>query len=398
MNPVRVLTGRRILLGVSGSIAAFKAAQTASLLTQGGALVDVVTTPAARRFVGLPTFAGLTGRPAYDDVAAMSPSGAIAHVELGLAAEAALVAPATANTIAQLAAGGAANVLTAALLSVKGPRLLAPAMEANMLTNPAQQANLMKLRKAGWMVIEPEWGRHASGRTGVGRMPDPQRLVDRLRAALGASGPLAGRNVVVSAGGTREFIDPVRFLGNPSTGAQGVAIAEAARDRGANVTLVAANLAVRAPAGLKTIAVVDAAEMAAAIEAVTPGSDALIMAAAVGDFQPTAPSDRKLPRRDGLALSLVPTPDILAGARKARVRIGFALSTGDLAESALRKLQSKQLDAVVGNDLDDHQAGFGVGSNIVSIYTAAGIWDQVGPAPKSQVAERVIDLLQELFS
>lgn len=393
----RVLAGRRILLGVTGSISAYKAAAAASMLTRTGAGVDALLTPAAQKFVGLATFSGLTGRRAYGDIAAMTDEGAIAHVELGLAADAALVAPVTAESLAQIAAGRASNILTAALLSVRGPILLAPAMEENMLSSSPVRDALASLTAAGMQVLEPAVGRHASGRDGRGRLPEPAELVDHLRRALGAEGALRGRRVVVTAGATREAVDAVRFLSNPSTGAQGTALAEAARDRGAAVTLIGAHLQARIPAGMDFVAAGDADALAAAVAEHTEGADALVMCAAVGDFRPRERIEGKLRRREKLRIDLEPTRDIVKSACRARVRIGFSLSVGDPAGDARRKIAQKCLDAIVANDLSDPQAGFGFGPNTVTIYGRDGVWDRVGPAPKSAVAERVTDLLEELL-
>lgn len=394
---VRVLTGRRILLGVTGSISAYKSAAVASMLTRAGASVDAVLTPSAKKFIGLATFSGLTGRRAYGDIGAMTDEGAIAHVELGLAADAALVAPATAESLAQIAAGRASNILTAALLSVRGPILVAPAMEENMLASPPVREALASLVAAGRQVLEPAVGRHASGRAGRGRLPEPDELVDQLRRALGADGPLCGRQVVVTAGATREAIDAVRFLSNPSTGTQGTALAEAARDRGATVTLIGAHLQTRIPAGMEFVAAGDAGALADAVAQHTAGADALVMCAAVGDFRPRERFQGKLRRREGLRIDLEPTPDIVKSACQARVRIGFSLSVGDPAGNARQKLEQKSLDAIVANDLSAKEAGFGFGRNTVTVFSREGIWDRIGPAPKSEVAERVVDLLEELL-
>lgn len=395
---VPVLAGRRVLLGVTGSIAAYKAAAVASRLAAAGALVDALLTPSAQQFVGLATFAGLTGRRAYGDIGAMTDDGAIAHVELGLAAEAALVAPVTAESLAQIAAGRASNILTAALLSVRGPILLAPAMEENMLASPPVRDALAALAERGMLVLEPACGRHASGRNGPGRLPAPAELVDHLRRALGADGGLRGRRVVVTAGATREAVDAVRFLSNPSTGAQGTALAEAARDRGAAVTLIGANLRARVPAGLEFVEVADAGGLAEAVAGHGAGADALLMCAAVGDFRPLTPHAGKLRRGGGLRIDLEPTPDIVKSAAGARVRIGFSLSVGGAEQDARRKLAAKSLDAIVANDLLDAEAGFGFGRNTVAIYGRSGLWDRVGPAPKPAIAERVVDLLEELLA
>jgi phosphopantothenoylcysteine decarboxylase/phosphopantothenate--cysteine ligase len=394
---VRVLAGRRILLGVTGSISAYKSAAVASILTRAGAGVDAVLTPSAQKFVGLATFSGLTGRRAYGDIGAMTDEGSIAHVELGLAADAALVAPATAESLSQIAAGRASNILTAALLSVRGPILLAPAMEANMLSSPPVSEALASLTAAGKQVLEPAVGRHASGRRGRGRLPEAEELVDHLRRALGADGGLRGRRVVVTAGATREAIDAVRFLSNPSTGTQGTALAEAARDRGAKVTLIGAHLRTRIPAGVEYVTAGEAEDMAAAVAQHTAGADALVMCAAVGDFRPRERFHGKLRRQEGLRIDLEPTPDIVKSACRARVRIGFSLSFGDPAGNARQKIEQKSLDAIVANDLADKDAGFGFGANTVTVFSREGVWDRIGPAPKPEVAERVVDLLEELL-
>ena len=395
---VPILRGRRVLLGVTGSIAAYKVAALAGMLTRAGAEVDALLTPSAQKFIGLATFAGLTGRPAYGDIAAMTPDGAIAHVELGLAADAALIAPATAESIAQIAAGRASNILTASLLSVRGPVLLAPAMEEKMLASAPVQDALAKLAAEGVQVIEPASGRHASGRSGPGRLPEPAALADRLRQALGADGSLRGRSVVVTAGATREAIDSVRFLSNPATGTQGVALACAARDRGARVTLIGSHMQVRVPAGMEFLRAGDTAALAEAVEEQTAGADALLMCAAVGDFRPRRKVRGKLSRRDGATIELEPTTDIVKTFSRARIGIGFSLSFGDPAGPAIEKLDRKSLDAIVANDQAAPDSGFGFGMNTVSIYTASGLWGRFGPAPKPEIAEKIVDLLEELLT
>ncbi len=398
------LAGRRIVLGVSGSVAAYKAVDLASRLTQQGALVDAVLTAAATRFVSPLTFRSVTGRTACADL--WSEEAHVLHVALGQRADLLLVAPATADLLAKLAHGLADDLLTVTALAARCPLVLCPAMDAGMWEHPATRANVQTLRARGATFIGPDEGRMASGLTGTGRIVEPEEIVERLRTVLGAGGPLAGRTVVVSAGPTREPVDPVRFVGNRSSGRQGFAIARAALDRGALVILVAGPTALRTPAGAERVDVETAAEMHAAVLRASAKADALVMAAAVADFAPERPADGKLKKgaKEGLMLRLAATPDILAAVsarrrktKRPRVLVGFAAETGDPAPEARRKLAAKRLDLVVANDVNAPGAGFDGETNRVVLIGAAGSEERLPLQSKDDVAEAVVDRVARLL-
>ena len=307
------LAGRRIVVGVSGSIAAYKAVQLVRLLGERGAVVDVAMTAAATRFVGPLTFASLTHRPVVDDVFELDTDQQIAHIELAEAADAILLAPATANLLGELAAGLVVDAVTAIACASRAPVIVAPAMDAGMWTHPATQRNVATLREFGYMVIEPEVGELASGLTGIGRLAEPGTILEAVEHLFQRSGALEGLHVVVSAGGTREPLDPVRFIGNRSSGKMGAAIAEAARDRGAAVTLVAGAMSVTPPRGVTVVEATTAQTMREAVIRAAPQADILVMAAAVADFAPAKASQRKIKRSgETLQIELVPNPDIVA--------------------------------------------------------------------------------------
>jgi phosphopantothenoylcysteine decarboxylase/phosphopantothenate--cysteine ligase len=392
------LAGKRIVLGVTGSIAAYKAADLASRLTQEGALVDAVLTAAATRFVSPLTFRSVTGRGALTDL--WSEEAHVAHVALGHDADVFLVAPATADILAKLAHGLADDLLTVAALASRAPLVLCPAMDAGMWEHPATRANVETLRSRGALFIGPAQGRMASGLSGIGRLVEPEEILDRLRSLLGAKGPLAGRTVVVSAGLTEEPIDPVRYVGNRSSGRQGFAIARAALDQGARVILVAGPTPLATPAGAERIDVVTAGEMHKAVLEAAAKADVLVMAAAVADFTPMRPAKTKLKKveKESLALDLAPTADILAdvGRRKSRTKhprvlVGFAAETGDPAAEARRKLAAKRLDLVVANDVTVPGAAFGAATNRVVLIDADGGEERLPLLTKEEVAEAVLD-------
>ncbi|HQR46498.1 MAG TPA: bifunctional phosphopantothenoylcysteine decarboxylase/phosphopantothenate--cysteine ligase CoaBC [Thermoanaerobaculia bacterium] len=376
---MNVLAGKRIVLGVGGSIAAYKAADLASRLTQEGALVDAVLTAAGARFVSPLAFRSVTGRPAFADL--WSEEAHVLHVSLGHEADLLLVAPATADLIAKLAHGLADDLLTVTALAVKAPLVLCPAMDAGMWEHPATRANVETLKGRGAIFVGPAEGRMASGLSGTGRFAEPEEIVGRVRTVLGKNGPLAGRAVVVSAGPTFEPIDPVRFVGNRSSGRQGFAMARAALDLGARVVLVAGPTPLATPAGAERIDVATAAEMRDAVLTASARADALVMAAAVADFRPEEPARAKLKKggAKSLTLRLAPTADVLAeaGARrkktgKPRVLVGFAAETGDPVAEARRKLLAKGLDLVVANDVTAPDAGFGASTNRVVLVEGKG--------------------------
>jgi len=400
VSVIPVLSGKRILLGVSGSIAAYKAADLASRLTQAGARVDTILTAAASRFVAPLTFQSLTGRPALADL--WSNEAHVLHVGLADGADLLVVAPATADILAKLAHGLADDLLTVTALAARCPLLVAPAMDAGMFEHPAVQANLATLRARGATVIGPAEGRMASGLEGPGRMLEPEEILGHVRLAAGRNGPLAGRRVVVTAGGTQEPIDPVRVLANRSSGKQGFAVAQAALDRGAAVTLVAAPCSLTTPVGASRIDVATAQEMADAVLESCAGADALVMAAAVADFRPARPAARKLKKDAGPpAVELERTTDILGVVTAARARpaciVGFAAETGDLLANARKKLRKKRLSLIVANDVTQPGGGFGSDTNRVTLIDAAGA-EELPLLSKAEVAGRILDRVQALLS
>jgi phosphopantothenoylcysteine decarboxylase / phosphopantothenate---cysteine ligase len=394
----------QVILGVSAGIAAYKACELLRLLTESGHQVRVVPTPGALRFVGEPTWAALSGHPVTTDV--WTGAEEVPHVRLGQTAGLVVVAPATADLLARAATGRADDLLTATLLTARCPVLYAPAMHTEMWEHPATQANVALLRERGAVVLDPARGRLTGADSGAGRLPEPAEIfsaaVRLLARGAGGLGPdLAGRTVVVSAGGTREELDPVRFLGNWSSGRQGYALAETAVARGAKVTLVAANVSLPDPAGSRVIRVTSARQLNEAMLAETPGADAVVMAAAVADFRPAARQGTKI-KKDGSAtavpapIELVQNPDILAGlsARRApgQVVVGFAAETElDLAESRA-KLARKGCDLLVVNRVGGGLA-FGTPDNEAVVLGADGSRTEIARGPKEVLADRVWDLV-----
>ena len=407
----------RILLGVSGGIAAYKAVELIRLATAAGHSVRVIQTPASLNFVGRATFEGVTGAPVLVDEFEPDPArGAfpgdaasdhspISHLELVARADVLVIAPASANTLAKLAGGLADNLLTTAALANTAPLVVAPAMNSRMYEHPATRANLELLRSRGARVVDPGSGRLASrGEWGVGRLADPAEILAAVEEALSQYTPrsLDGLRVLVTAGGTREPIDSVRFIGNRSSGRMGLALAEEATRRGADVTLVAANVTIPPPQGVEAVAVETTAELDAAVRERFPGTDVLIMAAAPADFSPSAPLDDKIARegRDSLTLELSPTADIVAavaaGRRPDQTVVGFAAEHGEGAlERGRSKLSRKGLDAVVVNDISRPEIGFDSAENEVTIVLADGE-REVGRRPKPEVAAAVLDEVERL--
>ena len=386
------LANRHIALGVTGSISCYKAADIASKLRQAGATVEVVMTPAATRFIAPLTFQSLTGRPVVVDMFAADE--AEAHVEVARRADAFVIAPATANCLANLAHGQAADMVTLTALATRAPILVAPAMDNQMWDHPATQENVVTLRNRGVEFVGPAEGRLASGRVGLGRLAEPATVVGALRMLLGQrTGDLAGRHVVVSAGGTQEPLDPVRFVGNRSTGKMGFAIAEAARDRGAFVTLVTGPVALETPYGIHRVDVATVAEMLTALEQATADSDAIIMSAAPADYRPANPSEHKMKKgaEDGLAVDLVRNPDIIATLPGGGVRVGFAAETRNLEEYARAKIPAKRLDFIVANDVSAAGSGFGADTNQVTIYHRDGSHETFPLMTKYAVAMAILD-------
>ncbi|HEV7563621.1 MAG TPA: bifunctional phosphopantothenoylcysteine decarboxylase/phosphopantothenate--cysteine ligase CoaBC [Solirubrobacterales bacterium] len=405
----------RILLGVSGGIAAYKALELARLATLAGHGVRVLMTETATRFVGPASFEGIVGAPVLSTEFERDPmrgafpgEGApshdpISHLELAANCDAFLVAPASANTLAKLAAGAADSMLTTSFLACSAPRLVAPAMNDRMYADAATQANLETLRERGVEVIEPGEGRLASrGEHGRGRLPEPGQLLARVEAAASWAGekPWDGLRVLVTAGGTREPIDPVRFIGNRSSGRMGIALAAAAARRGADVTLIAANVALPEPAGVERVNVETAAQLADATAEAFAGTHVLLMAAAPADFRPTAPAAGKLAREDAIDLHLEPTEDILAslaaGRGEGQTIVGFAAEHGgDVRARARGKLERKNVDMIVLNDVSDPAIGFESNDNAVTLIEGEGE-TEVAIASKDEIAEAILGKVDEL--
>jgi phosphopantothenoylcysteine decarboxylase / phosphopantothenate---cysteine ligase len=395
-----ILGDRSVVLGVTGGIAAYKAATLCSRLVQAGALVDVILTDSAREFVTPLTFQALTHRPAVTAMFTLLAETEIGHVSLARRADLLIIAPATANTIAKLAAGMADNMLTTTALATEAPILLAPAMESHMWANPLTQRNLSQLQNAYRMtVVGPGEGYLASGASGPGRMAEPEEILDAARWVLSRRGPLAGRRVLVSAGGTREPLDPVRYLGNHSSGRMGHALAYAARDLGADVMLVTTT-GTPPPFGAAAIRVETAAEMRDAVIEALPTIDLLIMAAAVADYRPADVASQKMKKQEGtLALELVRTPDILAEVsvrrRPEQVIVGFAAETHNLVENAQEKLHRKRLDLIVANDA---RQAMGAPRSQVTLLDVNGHVEQLPMLPKEEVATRILEQVVPLLN
>jgi phosphopantothenoylcysteine decarboxylase/phosphopantothenate--cysteine ligase len=393
-----MLRNKSIVLGVTGSIAAYKAAEIASQLTQSGAKVNVILTEEAVRFVSPVTFRALTGRPVVTEMFDLASEFSIEHVSLAKSADIVVIAPATANVIAKLAAGIADDMLCCTVLATKAPVLIAPAMETNMYTNPVTQDNLSQLKAHDFVIVGPATGWLASGKVGLGRLADINDIIDSIRHVLARGGYLAGRHIVVTAGGTQEPVDPVRYISNRSSGKMGYALAEAARDRGAKVTLVTAPASIPQPVGVDVIRVDTAREMRQAVEDATLQADALIMAAAVADYRPKKTAKDKIKKgKAGLTLELECTPDILSSVKGNFIKVGFAAESTNLVENAREKLKLKKLDLIVANDITARDSGFGTDTNRVTVIDRKGKIDSLPLLTKREVAERVLDRVAVLF-
>jgi phosphopantothenoylcysteine decarboxylase/phosphopantothenate--cysteine ligase len=386
---------RRVVLGVSGGIAAYKAVEVCRRLVDAGVHVSPVLTAEAQRFVGEVTFSALASEPARTSLW----EGTIPHTDLGQRADLVVVAPATAHLLARYAAGMADDLLTATLLATRAPVVVCPAMHTEMWEHPAVRDNLSVLRGRGVVVVPPEEGRLAGGDVGAGRLAEPATIAARVLELLAGGGDLAGVTVAVSAGGTREPLDPVRYLTNRSSGKQGHALAEAAARRGASVTLVTAS-ALPVPPGVAGVRVETAAEMEAAMAEAAAGADVVVMAAAVADFRPKVQADRKL--HDLPELVLEPTPDILAGLvarrRPGQVLVGFAAETDDVLARGRGKLRRKGVDLLVVNDVTAPGAGFDHDTNAVTVLDAAGGAAEVPLTSKAAVADAVLDRVAALLA
>lgn len=410
MNTITLLKDKRIILGVTGSIAVYKAVDLASKLTQAGAAVDVIMTDAAMQFVTPLTFQSVTGRPVYSSLWQSDMSGAlpahIAHVGLGESADLLMVAPATANTLARLAGGFADDLLTVTALAARCPLVVAPAMDGGMYAHAAVQANIETLQSRGATIIEPDAGRFASGLSGKGRLPETPALIGHIRRVLARSGGMVGRNVIVTAGGTREAIDPVRYISNHSSGKQGYAVAQAAIDAGANVTLIT-TVDRPVPVGADIVAVSSADEMHEAVLSRLDNADALVMAAAVADFKPASASQQKIKKTsadDTPRIELSRTPDILLSVKAQReksgfprVVVGFAAESENLLDNARVKLQNKGVDLLIANDISATDGGFAVDTNRVTLLTHDASPQPLELMPKTQVAETIIQHIAQLL-
>ena len=388
------LAGRNIALSVTGSIACYKAVDLASKLTQSGALVDVIMTREACRFLTPLTFQSITHRPVVTDVFDPQSELSIDHVAIAERVDAVVVAPATANTIAKMAHGFADDALTTTILATQAPLIVAPAMDAHMYDNVATQHNISTLRARGCVIAGPASGRLASGLIGKGRLLETPDLLDCLRQTLGRDGDLAGHKVVVSAGGTQEPIDPVRVIANHSSGKMGFAIAEAARDRGAEVSLVSAPTALPNPFGIKVIKVQTALQMQGALYKECADADSLIMAAAVADWRPSSTSSQKIKKgaADTWEVELVKNPDIVAGiASESLIKVGFAAESEDLLANAESKLLSKGLHLIVANDITAADSGFGVDTNRVVLLDREGGKESLPLMSKYDVGCAILD-------
>ena len=398
---MRPVEGRRILLGVTGGIASYKTVMLARLLTQAGAEVDVVMTRAALEFVGAITFEAVTGRRTYSEI--FGPGNALDHIKLAREADLFVVAPATADFLARAAHGHADDLLSACLLANTSPVLLVPAMNDRMWANVQTQRNVKHLRSLGYHVLDPDEGPLAVGEgSGPGRMPEPETIFNRVESFFDARGKLAGKKILVTAGATREAIDPVRFISNHSSGRMGVAIAEAARRRGADVTLIAGHLEVPPPATIELVDVVSVTDMRDAVATALPNADVLIMAAAPADFRPAKAAAQKIKKGSNAAtIELEAAEDILTstiGARKKdAVVVGFALETQDLVKNARTKLEKKKLDMIVANDATEEGAGFRVDTNRVTLLTANGKNEAVPLMKKTELAELILDRIEAML-
>ena len=398
-----ILSGKRILLGVTGSIAAFKAADLASKLTQSGTEVDVILTNAGEKFVTPLTFQSVTGRRAFTDKDLWGDEAHVLHVDLGKKADLLVIAPCTANTIAKMAHGISDSLLTVTALASTCPIVIAPAMDGGMFDHPATRENLKTLQTRGALVAGPAAGRLASGLSGVGRMIEPMDILGHVRVARGKNGKLAGKKVIVTAGGTQEAIDPVRVITNHSSGKQGYALAQAALDEGAEVTLITTPTGLNPPIGARVVRVKSAQDMLDALMNET--ADALVMAAAAADFRPKETAKDKLKKRDGIPqIQLEAAPDILKAIsgqggvpKRFRVMAGFAAESRDLLQNASEKLKSKGLDLIAANNISAQDAGFAVETNRITLLFADGSQENLPLMSKTEAAEKIVAHIARLL-
>ena len=388
---------KKIVLGVTGSVAVYKAVELASKLTQDGAKVDVVMTRSAQEFVTPLTFRSVTQRPVVTEMFDLESEFSIEHVSLAERADLVVIAPATANTIAKLATGIADDILGCTVLATKAPVIVAPAMNVNMYENRVTQENITRLKERGFGFVGPAYGRLASGAIGLGRFTEIYDILGAIHQVLGQDGDLAASKIVISAGGTQEPIDPARHISNRSSGRMGYALAEAARDRGAEVILVSGPTALTAPSGVALVYVQTTLQMRDAIADAIRGADALIMAAAPADYRPATRADKKIKKgAKTLTLELVENPDILSeikGDKADFIRVGFAAESENLVENAKEKLEKKKLDLIVANDITATDSGFGADTNRVMLIDRSGKMTKLPLLPKSEVADKILDRL-----
>jgi phosphopantothenoylcysteine decarboxylase/phosphopantothenate--cysteine ligase len=392
------LVDKHIVLGVTGSIACYKAVDLASKLTQAGALVDTIVTYGATQFVTPLAFRSITHRPVVTNTFDPDSEFANEHVALAKNADIVVIAPATVNCIAKLAMGMADDPLTTTVIATRAPLLVAPAMDGSMFDHPATQENLAKLRERGVVIAGPAPGRLASGLVGMGRLLEPTELLGYITATLGREGDLAGRTIVVSAGGTQEPIDPVRVITNNSSGKMGYALAEAARDRGARAVLVSAPTSLPDPPLVKMVKVQTAQQMCDAVLISLEDADALIMAAAVADYRPVTAAEQKIKKsRQELSIDLTPTTDILATVSGEFVKVGFSAESENLIANATEKVQRKSLDLIVANDITDPDGGFGRDTNRVVLIGRDLQAEELPLMTKYEVSNRILDRVRDLF-
>ncbi len=392
-----ILKEKKIVLAVTGSIAAYKAADIASKLTQSGVSLHILLTKEAAEFVTPLSFQNISRQKISTDLFSSEDNAYLQHLESTYDADAFLIAPATANTIAKLAIGIADDLVSTAFLAATCPVIIAPAMDLNMYDNPSTQSNVKTLQKRGVIFAGPEQGRLASGKVGRGRLMEPNNIIDLLKTTLGAYGDFAGKRIVITAGPTVEHIDPVRIITNPSSGKMGFALATASRDRGANVTLISGPTYLEPPFGVTKIDVKSAKQMYTAVLKSVANADILIMAAAVSDFRPTKPLTAKEKKSIAkLTLSLETTEDILASVPNNLLKVGFAAETEDIERNATSKLSAKNLDLIIANDISQTGTGFASDFNQVSIIDRKGIITPLPLLPKSEVAWQILDFIMAL--
>lgn len=395
-----MLTNKTIVLGITGGIAAYKAVDLTSKLTQAGARVEVVMTESATRFVTPLTFRSITGRPVVTDMFEPASKVSLEHIALAEAADAVAIVPATANTIAKLAGGIADDILCCTVLATEAPVIVAPAMHSSMFQNPITQGNLNKLKDRGFTIVGPGYGRLASGKIGWGRLVEVEKIMGTIQQVLGKSGDLTGKHIVITAGGTREPIDLVRYIGNRSSGKMGYAVAEAARDRGAEVILITAPTALPEPVGVEIVHITTAAQMKEAVTKAIAQTNCLIGVAAVADYRPKSAVTTKIKRATTgpeLTLELVRTAHILGEAKGDFLKIGFAAESENIIENARKDLERGQFDLVAANDITAPDAGFEVDTNRVTLIDRDGNVDNLPLMSKREVADKLLDKVVELF-